>query len=70
MNSIITSVVLFLGGQQTYRAIGLGQRPFLEAPFPSHLRDLDVRKRVPSSQGSENSYGKQDSQGKNLKFYL
>lgn len=27
-------------GQQTYRALGLGQRPIIEAPFSSHLEAI------------------------------
>lgn len=51
------------GAQQGYRAMPLGQRPGLETFPPSHL---DIRKRVPSIHGSDfsqNSYGKQESQG-------
>ncbi|XP_044252547.1 runt-related transcription factor 3-like isoform X2 [Tribolium madens] len=56
-------------GQHTaYRAIGLGQRPFLDGSFSTHLRDLEAYKKQqrggPSSQssdGSQSSY-KQDSQ--------
>lgn len=32
------------GGHQ-FRALGLGQRPFLDAPFTSHLRDLETFRR-------------------------
>ncbi|CAH1376494.1 protein lozenge-like isoform X2 [Tenebrio molitor] len=58
------------GQHTTYRAIGLGQRPFLEGPFSTHLRDLEAYKKrgVPSSQssdGSQSSY-KQDSQDGSL----
>ncbi|KAH0810542.1 hypothetical protein GEV33_012249 [Tenebrio molitor] len=61
------------GQHTTYRAIGLGQRPFLEGPFSTHLRDLEAYKKrgVPSSQssdGSQSSY-KQDSQGEHTEFF-
>ncbi|KAF5287464.1 hypothetical protein FQA39_LY04092 [Lamprigera yunnana] len=53
------------GGPQSYRALGLGHRPFPDAPFTSHLRELEtLRRRAPSSQnidGSQGSY-KTDSQ--------
>ncbi|XP_044252543.1 runt-related transcription factor 3-like isoform X1 [Tribolium madens] len=60
-------------GQHTaYRAIGLGQRPFLDGSFSTHLRDLEAYKKQqrggPSSQssdGSQSSY-KQDSQDGSL----
>jgi hypothetical protein len=68
------SVIVAAAGQHTtYRAIGLGQRPFLEGPFSTHLRDLEAYKKrgVPSSQssdGSQSSY-KQDSQGEHTEFF-
>ncbi|CAH1115915.1 unnamed protein product [Phaedon cochleariae] len=58
------------GGQHTsYRAIGLGQRPFLESSPFSHIRDLEVFKKQGvrsshSSDGSLNSY-KQEAQDGN-----
>ncbi|XP_055682609.1 protein lozenge [Lutzomyia longipalpis] len=41
------------GGHQ-YRALGLGQRPFLDAPFPSHLRELEsYRRKAPTSSSNQ-----------------
>lgn len=34
-------------GSHPFRTLGIGQRPFLEAPFTSHLRDLDFRRKAP-----------------------
>lgn len=41
---------LFIGptGGHQFRALGLGQRPFLDAPFTSHLRDLETFRRKSS----------------------
>ncbi|KAL3273439.1 hypothetical protein HHI36_014883 [Cryptolaemus montrouzieri] len=70
-NSEYSSIFLveyFVAGAHntSYRAIGLGQRPFLDTPFTTHLRDLGTYKKrgVPSSQSSDdsNSY-KQEPQG-------
>ncbi|GAB0094038.1 Protein lozenge [Sergentomyia squamirostris] len=36
------------GGHQI-RALGLGQRPFIDSPFPSHLRELEQYRRKPPS---------------------
>ncbi|CAH1990631.1 unnamed protein product, partial [Acanthoscelides obtectus] len=55
------------GQHPPYRAIGLGQRPFLETPF-SHLRELELdlfkKQGVRTSQSADglNAY-KQESQG-------
>lgn len=41
------------GGHQ-YRALGLGQRPFLDAPFTGHLRELEpYRRKVPTSSANQ-----------------
>jgi hypothetical protein len=48
------------GQQQQFRALGLGQRPFLDSPFTNHLRELESyhhhhhhrRKSETSSSGS------------------
>nr|XP_022903487.1 runt-related transcription factor 1-like isoform X1 [Onthophagus taurus] len=40
--------------QHTYRAIGLGQRPYIDSSFPQHVRELDsYRRKVPSCQSNE-----------------
>lgn len=36
-------------GNHSFRALGLSQRTFLEAPFSSHLRDLDTYRRKATS---------------------
>lgn len=68
---------VIFSGQPTYRAIGLGQRPYMDAPFASHLRGLEAeayRRKGSSSQSSESSnqsYKVQSSnqiQGKHFNF--
>nr|CAI5827717.1 unnamed protein product [Callosobruchus analis] len=65
--SILTYSFVIAGQHPPYRAIGLGQRPFLETPF-SHLRELELdlfkKQGVRTSQSADglNSY-KQESQG-------
>lgn len=34
-------------GMNPFRTLGIGQRPFVEPPFTSHLRDLDFRRKAP-----------------------
>lgn len=56
------------GGSQSYRALGIGQRPFLDpTPFTSHLRELETlrRKAPPPTQGNDTSQSsfKPDPQG-------
>lgn len=70
--AIKTKFYFISDGTQSYRALGLGQRPFLDAPFTSHLRDLETlrRKATPSSQNSDTSQGsfKLDPQGKKIEI--
>lgn len=34
-------------GPLPFRTMGISQRPFLDTPFTSHLRDLDFRRKAP-----------------------
>lgn len=54
------------GGPQSYRAIGLGHRPFPEPPLPPHLRDLGLRKSA--SQSGDLSLYKHEPEGKTNLF--
>lgn len=54
------------GQPHQFRALGLGQRPFLEnTSFSNHLRELDTYRRVKTEESSvlEQSYRSTNNQG-------
>lgn len=56
------------GHQQQFRALALGQRPFLDAPFASHLRELETLRRKNESGGYKIPSPGTPAQGKFLNF--
>lgn len=44
-NRICANLKLGPNGSHPFRTLGIGQRPFLDSPFSSHLRDLETFRR-------------------------
>jgi len=67
----ICQVCYVAGQQQQFRALALGQRPYIESPFASHLRELESFRRKTDSSGYKLPSPGPPAQGKtNFSYYI